>query len=67
MRGEERKEERRGERGERRKERGERRAERADKSRGEEKIAKVKNITVNNAIPRTMTESSLRRNYCDKP
>ena len=61
MRGEERRGEERGE------ERGERREQRAEKRRGEDQIAKVKNITVNNAIPRTMTESFLRRNYCGKP
>ena len=47
--------------------RQERREERAEKRRGEEKIVKVKNLIVNDAIPTMMTESLLKSDYCGKP
>ena len=47
--------------------RQERRRERAEKRRGEDNIAKVKNLTVNNVIPTMMTESILKNDYSGKP
>ena len=47
--------------------RQERREERAEKRRGEDNIAKVNNITVNNVIPTMMTEPLLKSDYCGKP